>query len=222
MMGLNFQFRDDVADWYNILPRFESNESGIPSSSSVAVAYTVSHYSSSNKNSVYFNIRVVMISTPGEEAEEEEEAGRKDEDGGEKGKVEEDATDEDEAQLATMASSASMGSSQISSDYTTRGLQVGTSQFLLVRYLVAAVRAERSVSSALITGYNLSGQKGPPPIPRSLFKYFQIILPTGSKLGHPDFLFVLLFGRSYQGRKHDDALKKADMLEEVYWAQNPE
>ncbi|KAJ7475301.1 hypothetical protein B0H11DRAFT_2235570 [Mycena galericulata] len=61
------------------------------------VAYTVSHYSSSSKDSVYFNIRfVVVISTPNEEGEEEEESAQKDEDDGGKGKAEEEATDEDD------------------------------------------------------------------------------------------------------------------------------
>ncbi|KAJ7504619.1 hypothetical protein B0H11DRAFT_1905234 [Mycena galericulata] len=92
-----FNFSDDVDDLDNILPRFENNESEIPNSSCVAVAYTVSHYSSSSKDSVYFNIRfVVVISTPNEEGEEEEESAQKDEDDGGKGKAEEEATDEDD------------------------------------------------------------------------------------------------------------------------------
>ncbi|KAJ7503988.1 hypothetical protein B0H11DRAFT_2222085 [Mycena galericulata] len=92
-----FNFSDDVDDLDNILPRIENNESEIPNSSCVAVAYTVSHYSSSSKDSVYFNIRfVVVISTPNEEGEEEEESAQKYEDDGGKGKAEEEATDEDD------------------------------------------------------------------------------------------------------------------------------
>ncbi|KAJ7444407.1 hypothetical protein B0H11DRAFT_1931147 [Mycena galericulata] len=93
-----FNLSDDVDDLDNILPRFESNESEIPNSSCVAVAYTVSHYSSSSKDSVYFNIRfVVVIATPDEEGEEEEESSQRDGDHSRKGTAEMEGTDEDEA-----------------------------------------------------------------------------------------------------------------------------
>ncbi|KAJ7478871.1 hypothetical protein B0H11DRAFT_2234011 [Mycena galericulata] len=93
-----FNLSDDVDDLDNILPRFESNESEIPNSSCVAVAYTVSHYSSSSKDSVYFNIRfVVVIATPDEEGEEEEESSQRDGDHSRKCKAEMEGTDEDEA-----------------------------------------------------------------------------------------------------------------------------
>ncbi|KAJ7484910.1 hypothetical protein B0H11DRAFT_2413861 [Mycena galericulata] len=93
-----FNFSDDVNNLDN-----ESNESEIPNSSCVAVAYTVSHYSSSSKDSVYFNIRfVVVISTPDEEGEEEEESVQKDGDDGGKGKAEVERTNEDETSTALL------------------------------------------------------------------------------------------------------------------------
>lgn len=51
-----------------VLLRFKDNGGEVPKGSCVAVAYTVSQYNLSGKQSVSFNIRfVVVIATPGDE-----------------------------------------------------------------------------------------------------------------------------------------------------------
>ncbi|KAF7371600.1 hypothetical protein MVEN_00015400 [Mycena venus] len=71
-------FSQNIDDLDRVLPRFEDNDCEVPNGSCIAVAYTVSQYETSGKESVTFNIRfVVVIATPDDEdhVQQDEAAG---------------------------------------------------------------------------------------------------------------------------------------------------